>query len=123
MTVNAVRWVTIDTIHAMTGLPLPHLNFGKLGRNVDAFKLLIEIHYQHYQFYSCELVAIAITYVCYRVKLGGVWPLGWPDVSTGFLEVVFFVTSRDTLGKYFARSQQLLTELSREQRAVVARGR
>ena len=48
MTVNAVRWAVIDTVHAYTGLPLPPLDFSRLGKNVDAFGLLIEIHYRHY---------------------------------------------------------------------------
>lgn len=52
MTVNAVRWVAIDTLHARTGLRPPNLDFSKLGQKVEAFSLLIEIHYHHYQFYS-----------------------------------------------------------------------
>ena len=34
MTVSAVRWALIDTLHAWTGLPLPQLDFSKLGPNV-----------------------------------------------------------------------------------------
>ncbi len=52
MTVSAVRWGVVDTLHRYTGLPLPQLDFSKLGSNVEAFELLIEIHYRHYQFYS-----------------------------------------------------------------------
>ena len=107
MTVSAVRWALIDTLHAWTGLPLPQLDFSKLGSNVDAFSLLIRIHYEHFQFYSNEFVATAIAYACYRVKLGGV-SLGWVDLGFLLIEVVFFATSRDTLRKYYSRSQQLL---------------
>ncbi len=53
-------------------------------------------------------VALAIAYVCYRVKVGEL-PLGWMDAGFLALEVVFFATSRDTLRKYYSRSQQLLT--------------
>ncbi len=52
MTVSAVRWAVIDTLHARTGLPPPKLDFSLLGGNVEAFVLLIEIHYRHYQFYA-----------------------------------------------------------------------
>ena len=52
MTVSAVRWALIDTLHSLTGLPLPPLDFSRLGKNVEAFGLLIEIHYRHYLFYS-----------------------------------------------------------------------
>jgi len=108
MIVSAVRWVVIDFIHSRTGLPMPPLDFAKLGQNVDAFALLIRIHYQYYQFAANMLVATAIAYVCYRVKVGSVLPVGWLDVGVVAVEVVFYVTSRDTLRKYYTRSQQLL---------------
>src|SRR5437899_8339262 len=95
MAVSAVRWAVIDTLHAHTGLPAPSLDFSKLGKNVEAFDLLIEIHYKHYQFYSNSLVALAVAYACYRVKLGGLLPLSWPDLGCVVLEAVFFATSRD----------------------------
>lgn len=108
MTVSAVRWALLDTLHALTGLPSPRLDFSRLGRNVQAYSLLIEIHYKHYLFYSNMFVATAIAYGCYRTRLGTLWPLGWPDAVFAFLEVVFFATSRDTVRKYYARGQQLL---------------
>jgi hypothetical protein len=49
MTVSAVRWAVIDALHHLTGIPYPPLDFGALGRNVEGFSLLIEIHYRHYQ--------------------------------------------------------------------------
>ncbi len=70
----------IDTLHSLTGLPLPRLDFSRLGKNVEAFGLLIEIHYKHFQYYSNMVVASAIAYTCYRVKLGGMLPLGWLDL-------------------------------------------
>jgi hypothetical protein len=48
-------------------------------------------------FYSNMFVAVAIAYVCYRVKLGGVLPVGWIDAGFVALEIVFYATSRDTL--------------------------
>lgn len=51
MVVSAVRWAVVDTLHGRTGLR-PLLDFSRLGRNVEAFALLIEIHYRHYQFYA-----------------------------------------------------------------------
>ena len=112
MIVSAVRWAVVDTPHSLTGLPLPPINFSRLGKNVEAFGLLIKIHYEHFQFHSNMLVATAIAYTCYRVKLGSVWPLGLYDVAFVGLEVVFYLTSRDTLRKYYVRSQQLLAGTS-----------
>ena len=93
MTVSAVRWALIDTLHSLTGLPLPRLDFSRLGKNVEAFGLLIEIHYKHFQYYSNMVVASAIAYTCYRVKLGGMLPLGWLDIAFVVLEANFFITS------------------------------
>jgi len=108
MTVSAIRWAIIDRLHSLTGLTIPPLDFSRLGENVEAFGLLIDIHYRHYLCYSNGFVAIAIAYVCYRVKLGGVWPVGWIDLGFALLEAVFFATSRDTLRKYYARAEAAL---------------
>lgn len=104
MTVSAVRWAIVDTLHGLTGLPLPPLDFSRLGKNVEAIRLLIRIHYEHYQFFSNMGVATAIAYVCYRVKLGGLVPIGWLNAAFVALEFVFFATSRDTLAKYYSRA-------------------
>lgn len=108
MTLNALRWFLVDTIHGLTGLPPPTLDFAGLGENVEAYALLIEIHYRHYQFYANMLLAAAAAYACYRVRLGG-HAVGWVDLGALVLEAAFFVTSRDTLRKYYTRSRQLLS--------------
>ena len=108
MVVSAIRWAVVDSFHRVTGLPLPALDFSKLGRNVEAFNLLIEIHYKHFQFYANEFVALAIAYVSYRIKHGNFWPLGWLDAGFLAIEAILLLTSRDTLRKYDLRSQQLL---------------
>lgn len=112
MTVSAVRWSVVDSLHFLSGITPPALDFSRLGGNVDAFMLLIEIHYRHYLFYSNQFVATSIAYVCYRIKLGGPWPLGVRDFEFAVLDMVFFVTSRDTLRRYFERTGQLLRAAS-----------
>ena len=97
MTVSAVRWAFIDSLHARTGLQIPPLDFSRLGQNVEAFNLLIRIHYEHYQFYANMFVALGFAYLCYRVKLGGMAVWGWADAGFIGLELIFFCTSRDTL--------------------------
>ena len=109
MTVSATRWLLIDSIHRWTGIPTPALDFGKLGRNVEAFTILIDIHYRHYQFHANMVIALAAAYTCYRIGMGAGSPFGLPDLGVLLVEAVFFVTSRDNLRKYYARSQQLLS--------------
>jgi hypothetical protein len=110
MTVSAIRWAVVDRLHSWTGVRLPALDFSKLGQQVEAFAILIDIHYKHYLFYANMFVASAIAYICYRVKLGRTFSVGWSDLAFLFLEVVFFATSRDTLRKYYTRGQQLFAD-------------
>jgi hypothetical protein len=67
MTVSALRWALVDTIHSCTGLPLPKLDFSRLGQNVDAYALLIEIHYRHYLFYLFYANMFVATGIAYRL--------------------------------------------------------
>ena len=99
----------MDRLHALTGLRPPQLNFAHLSSNVEAFSLLIEIHYRHYQFYSNMFVASAIAYVCHRIQLRTFWHADLIDAGFVVLEVIFFMTSRDTLRKYYQRTKQLLS--------------
>lgn len=108
MTVSAVRWATVDALHARTGLTPPCLDFGRLPGKVAELQLLIEIHYRHYQFYANMLVAVAVAYVGYRLHVGFTWP-GLPDLALVTLEPIFFYTSRDTLRKYYTRCRELFS--------------
>ena len=118
MAVSAVRWVIVDTSLAWTGIALPRFDFSRLGTNVEAFRLLIAIHYQHFLFYANMFVATAFSYACYRVQAGwhGAW--GWPDVGVGMIEAVFYAASRDTLRKYYARGSELLKATSATEAAA-----
>jgi hypothetical protein len=120
MTVSAVRWVLIDTLHAHTGLRSPPLDFSRLGENVEAFELLIEIQYRHYLFFANMLVATAVVELCRRAALGWASPPGWIDLGFVAIEVVFYLASRDILAKYHARTGQLLSP--RKQRPHVRKG-
>lgn len=108
MTVSAVRWAVVDRVHARTGLAPPKLNFAHLPGRVAEFQLLIEIHYRHYQFYANMVVAVALAYLGHRLNVGLARP-GLADLGVVLVEPVFFLTSRDTLTKYYARTAQLLS--------------
>ncbi len=97
MTINAVRWAIIDTIHMLTGLPPPPVDFSRLGQNVEAYSLLIEIHYKHYQYHANMAVATIVAYACYRIHLQSARHWGWADLGVLALEIIFVAMSRDTL--------------------------
>lgn len=103
LTVSAVRWLLIDTLHHRTGLRPPVWNFAALDRNVAAFELLIHIHYRYYKFYANMVVALACAY------LSGGYALGWRGLAYWPLAALFFLGSRDTLRKYYERSGRLLS--------------
>jgi hypothetical protein len=109
MIVSAVRWATVDTGLRLSGIKAPALDFAGLGGNYEAFLLLIEIHYRHYQFYANMFVATVIAYVSYRVRAGYAG-LGWLDLTVLGIEIVFAAAARDTLAKYYARTEQLLPD-------------
>ncbi len=108
MTVTAIRWACVDMVHAATGLTAPELNFSQLPGKVDAYNLLIEIHYRHYQFYANMFVATAITWICHRISVRPPCQMTWIDLGFVLVEAIFFLTSRDTLRKYLTRTEQLL---------------
>jgi len=111
MTISAIRWAVMDSLNAVTGLRMPKWDFSRLGPNVAAFSLLIEIHYRHYLFYANMLVATAIAYGGFRLK-AGLSSFGWPDVSVVAIEIIFFAMARDCLRKYYLRGHQVLAKRS-----------
>lgn len=111
MIVTAIRWACVDLIHAATGLTAPDLDFSQLPGKVDAYRLLIEIHYVHYQFYSNACVATAIAWICHRITVQPPCQISWIDPAFLLVEGIFFLTSRDTLRKYQQRTKQLLSEV------------
>jgi hypothetical protein len=62
MTVSAVRWATVDSLHAATGLVRPAWDDSRLSEQLRGFEALVENHYRYYQFYANMLVALALAY-------------------------------------------------------------
>ncbi len=109
MTVSAIRWAILDNIHAKTGVPAPRLDFARLEGRVDGLGLLIEIHYRHYLYYANMQVASLIAFTGYTAYYGFLRSNPALDAGILAIEVIFFFASRDTLRKYYARSEQLLS--------------
>lgn len=109
MTVSALRWAIVDTIHHFTGLPRPRWSDSKLAERLRAVEHLVEVHYRYYQFYANTLVALLFTFLA--------WSWSTDVLRTASLywmilvfatEVVFFAASRDTLRKYYDRMASLM---------------
>ncbi len=108
VTVSAVRWATIDHLHHATGIMPPVWKFVNLEGKLQGYLTLIENHYRYYQFYSNMFVAVAFSFVA-RAASAGAKVSFTPAITFLALELVLFAGSRDTLRKYYSRTQQLLS--------------
>ena len=109
LTASTIRWLTLDALHHFTGIKPPPWNFSRLGDRVEAFDMLVDIHYRYYQFYANTLAAAVFAYAAWRSSHSAVEaPWGWFDVAAAIMGLIFFAASRDTLRKYYSRAQSLL---------------
>ena len=109
MTVSALRWAIIDTLHHRTGIPPPAWDFSRLPERLAAYQTLVEQHYNFFQFYANTLVALTLTYFARRLSTATpANPWGWGDAAFGVVCVVLFLGSRDALRKYYRRAGELL---------------
>ena len=108
VTVSAVRWAIIDHLHHATGIVPPTWKFANLEGKLQGYLTLIENHYRYYQFYANMFVAAAFAF--WARLLSGPAVASRYAVTCGFLalETILFAGSRDTLHKYYVRTQQLL---------------
>lgn len=107
--VSAIRWMIIDRLHHATGVRPPKLKFGRLTENFEAFEGLVENHYRFYQAYANTLVAVVIAYPMVRKSMAiGCTGFCGVDLITILVLIVLFLGSRDSLSRYYDRTQQLL---------------
>ena len=111
VTVSAVRWLVIDPIHHVTGVPRPHWDFALFRDNHAAVEVLVRHHYRYYQFYSNMVAATVMAAILPRALLTVL-----PDhpivvgLAVAGLVGLFFVASRDALKKYYDRTSSVLGE-------------
>lgn len=109
VSVSAVRWAVIDHLHHATGVVPPAWKFANLEGKLQGYVTLIENHYRYYQFYSNMFIAAAFAFSARLLAEGRAFPRPF-TATCGFLalEMILFAGSRDTLHKYYSRTQQLL---------------
>lgn len=112
MIANALRWLVVDHIHSWTGIRPPIWDDSRLGDRLDAFNYLVENHYRYYQFVANTLIAILWSYAINRFwGTGSFFGIG-TDATVALLCAVLFVTSRDTLRKYYTRTARLIGQIT-----------
>ena len=84
LTVSAIRWALLDSLHHATGIEPPQWDFACLDERLQGFLALVENHYRYYQFYGNMFIAVAIAYRARLTWQGiGIWQGGLSSV--GFL--------------------------------------
>ncbi|MEO1529709.1 MAG: hypothetical protein AAFX06_30190 [Planctomycetota bacterium] len=104
---STARWLVLDAIHHRTGVKPAKRDFSLLQANLEAYRMIEENHYQYYQFYGNSLVAVVIGYASYRVTNPSAPSM--TDLVAAAVALLLFLGSRDTLKKYYARVQALMT--------------
>lgn len=109
LTLSAVRWLLIDTIHHRTGLKKPDWDFSNLQTNLAAFEGAVENHYRYYQFFGSMVLVMSVG-AAHPIKLSNQLAGNCPAVTTAALVLMtlFFVASRDALRKYYSRTSAVL---------------
>jgi hypothetical protein len=108
LTVSTLRWVVIDTIHHRTGVRPPDWDFSRLRDRTDALGMLLDGHYRYFQFYANMVVALTWALLARHAVMASWWAIDGMDVALLGGVALFFLGSRDTLQKYYARAGDLL---------------
>lgn len=104
VTASTVRWLIMDWVHHRTGIVPPRWDDARLQERLGAFEALVDAHYRYYQFYANSLVSMLILLV-HRVVTE---PVEGRTVTLALLSGLFWLGSRDTLRRYYRRTERLL---------------
>ena len=107
MTVNALRWFTLDSLHHRTGIHYPAWDFSRLQSNLGGYDKLVDFYFRYHEFFGNSLIAGSFTYLTWRFFHPG-WRLLAADLAYVAVAALFWLASRDTLKKYYRRVEQLM---------------
>lgn len=111
MVVSCFRWLLVDQILVLAGVPEPDFNARALEERPAAVQFLVQNHYVFYQFYANSVVAVAWSYSIHRWLMRSS-RLGYgTDLAVLVLCAVLFAGSRDAISKYRNRSRQLAAHI------------
>jgi len=115
MTVNAIRWLTLDSFHHLTGVRYPEWDFSQLQTNLGGYDKLVEFYYRYHEFFGNTLIAGSFTYLTWRF-LHPSWQYVLADAVYLAFTALFWLASRDTLTKYYRRVEQLMPKAADKRR-------
>ena len=116
MMLSCFRWLFVDHLHRWTGVPPPAWDDRRLEGRLAQFDYLVENHYRYYQFFANTLIAVIFSYAVNRsLETSQLLGLG-TDVAALILCVILFAGSRDSLTKYYVRTNRLIGVASGDSR-------
>jgi hypothetical protein len=115
MVVSCFRWLLIDQVHALTGVPSPALNYRALEKQMTAFNYWVEQNYRYHQFYANALIAILFAYGVNRLLKTSLLLGFGTDLGVFILCAVLFAGSRDALLKFRRRVGQLSDQVAEKE--------
>jgi hypothetical protein len=108
LVLSCFRWLTIDHLHAWTGLRRPAWNDARLDDLIDGFDYLVQNHWRYYEACGNTLLAVLFAYVTYRVGNSHAVLGTATDLATLVTLLALFAASRNALRNYYDRTHRLI---------------
>ncbi len=111
LSTSTLRWLLIDTLLHRTGVQKAQWRLSELREQLPAFEMFVIYTYRYYRFHANCVVALPAWFVL-RSLHDQTIHIRWL-VGLVLAEAVLLVGARDTLKKYYARTNEVLREQSR----------
>lgn len=108
LVVSTLRWLLIDTLLHLTGVQEARWSLSELCEQLPAFEMFVLYTYRYYQFHANCVVAIPVWFVL-RVLHEKTLQPRWMAALL-IAEIVLLAGARDTLKKYYLRTNEILRE-------------
>lgn len=107
MILSALRWLSVDQLHHLSGVRPCHFNDSELTERLPGYIWIVENHYRYHQFYGHMLLALLFAHLMWRTG-DAVGPGISVDMALVVIDVSLFAGSRSALQRYYRRTEALL---------------
>lgn len=117
LVVSSVRWLVIDTLMHLTGVEQSQWRLSELRENLPAFEMFVVFTYRYYQFHANCFVAIPAWFAL-RFLNEQTIRVEWLAALV-VIETLLLAGARDTLSKYYGRTNEILSDESRVRKIIL----
>ncbi len=108
LVVSTARWLVVDTLLHFTGIQKARWSLAALREQLPAFEMFVLYTYRYYQFHANCVVALPM-WCALRILHEQAIQIRWLAALV-ITEFVLLVGARDTLQKYYCRTNEILCE-------------